>query len=144
MNDTERPDDRSARDRLQRARAVHREPRVVTQPLSARAAAAQFDLAAILQPPPQERALSTPETRARTDLTIRPQDNGRETMADTAASESGREAGRLPSAWYKQADEIAAATRKERMALAVRGAAALCLATGAAFCSGSALSAAAP
>ena len=146
MNDRARPDDRVAAERLRRSRqmlqadqmpsADHVQPRTVTQPLSARAAAAQFDLAALLQAAPEpsrERALVPPGTRPGTNLTTRPSDhdNGEGDMQER--SDRAGDTGRLPSAWYKKADEIAEASRKERVALLVRGTAVVCLATGGAL-----------
>jgi hypothetical protein len=143
MNDRARPDNSAAAERLrlmrQTRQADHVEPRTVTQPLSARAAAAQFDLAAILQVPPEplrERALVAPGTHPGTNLTTRPSEHGNGEGDMQHRSEQARaaqEAGRLPSAWYKKADEIAEASRKERVALLVRGSAVVCLATGAAL-----------
>jgi hypothetical protein len=147
MNDRARPDDRATADRLRLSRlALHSDrsdPRTVTQPLSARAAAAQFDLAAILQPPPpepapepsRERALVASGTRSGTNLTTRPSDdgNGEGDMQNKSDHAGAQDTGRLPSAWYKKADEIAEASRKERVALLVRGTAVVCLATGGAL-----------
>lgn len=148
MNDRARPDDRVAAERLRISRQVlqanqmrqgnHVEPRTVTQPLSARAAAAQFDLAAILQTPPEpsrERALVASGMRPGTNLTTRPSDDakGEGDMQDRSDRLGAQDAGRLPSAWYKKADEIAEASRKERVALLVRGSAVVCLATGGAL-----------
>lgn len=155
MSETERLNGRTARRSDQASRLSEYQPRsqtnprdtsarVITQPISARAAAAQYDLAAILQLPPEpqlqpppeasrERALVPPSMRVSTDLTTRPQVSDESGPMDKSETDGANAPGRLPSAWYKQAEEIAEASRKERMALAIRAAAAICLATGAAL-----------
>lgn len=98
-------------------------------PLSARAAAAQFGLAALLETPSEalrERSLVPPSQRQSSELATT-RASKVETLGD------GREEGRLPSTWYKQADEIAEAVRRERAALLIRGAAGACLITGTAL-----------
>ena len=124
---------RAATEAARRASAYSSAPAA----LSARAAAAQFDLAAILETPQAasgDRALVAPMRRPTTDLTTRPAtSDGVVKMEETSKTRSARDGGRLPSAWYKQAEEIAEATRQERTALLIRGSAAACLATGAAL-----------
>ena len=134
MSNGEHPNDRIPTARVQAERRRFDDSGAVgetRQTISARAAAAQFDLAALLETPaqqPRDRALVAPAPRTRTDLITRPHD---EALAAEAASE--RDAGRLPSAWYKQEHEIAEAARQERTALLIRGSAAACLVTGAAL-----------
>ena len=47
-------------------------------------------------------------------------------MGNDKAPRRTDKSGRLPSAWYKEAEDIADAARKERIALMIRGAAAVC------------------
>lgn len=145
MSYSDRPEDRVPTQPLTSGRVVKQPDKTVPAapspsefaPLSARAAAAQFGLAALLEAPTEalrERSLVTASQRPRSDVTTtaRPvQAQPLSVVKDVAVS--GREEGRLPSAWYKQADEIAEAARRERTALIIRGVAGACLATGAAL-----------
>lgn len=144
MNDSERPKDNPPTERLQLSRLTRdKGTRARTRtnvemqpPLSAHAAAAQFDLASILETPhatSRDRALLAPGQRASTEVTTRSATGRRAGMDKAGDADKARETGRLPSAWYKQADEIAEAARKERTALIIRGGAAACLLTGGAL-----------
>lgn len=103
--------------------------------LRARAAEVQFNLAALLEAPIEtlrERSLVTAGGGGGSDA-VSPSGAAQPQIAIESGNVDGRRAGRLPSAWYKQADELADAARRERMAVAVRGAAGACVVTGVAL-----------
>lgn len=109
-------------------------PAYMPSPLSARAAAAQFDLAAILQMPTQDsgnQPLGIPKNRVAANSSVQPAKSDGGKMERNSKAKASADAGRLPSAWYKQADEIAEASRQERRALVIRASAAACVVTGA-------------
>ncbi len=145
MSYSDRPEDRVPTQPLTSGRTAKQNDKALWQatspvepaPLSARAAAAQFDLAALLEAPTEtlrERSLVTTSQQPRSEVTTSARPVPAQPLSiigDDGAST--REAGRLPSAWYKHADEIAEAARREQRTLILRGAAGVCLATGTAL-----------